>query len=51
MPAKANLVWETLRLTPALDQTRFPAEGRLLAPPAPGVTLGASQPLFPRIER
>ncbi len=51
MPAKAKLVWETLRLTPGLEQTRFPAEGRLLPPAAPGVTLGASQPLFPRIER
>ena len=30
MPAKAKFVWETLRLTPGLDQTRFPAEGRLL---------------------
>ncbi len=51
MPAKAKLVWETLRLSPGLDQARFPAEGRLLPPPTPGVTLGASQPLFPRIER
>jgi methionyl-tRNA synthetase len=51
MPAKAQLVWETLGLSPRLDQARFPAEGRLLPPPTPGVTLGASQPLFPRIER
>jgi methionyl-tRNA synthetase len=51
MPAKARMVWETLRLTPALEQARFPAEGALLPPPPTGTVLGESQPLFPRIER
>ena len=51
MPAKARLVWETLRLTPALEQSRFPKPGELLPPPPVGTSLGASQPLFPRIER
>jgi len=51
MPSKARLVWETLRLSPALEAVRFPADGALLPPPPTGVTLGASQPLFPRIER
>jgi methionyl-tRNA synthetase len=51
MPAKAKLVWETLRLVPAIDAARLPADGaRLHAPPA-GVALGPSMPLFPRIER
>jgi len=51
MPAKARVVWETLRLTPALEQARFPADGALLPPPPTGTVLGESQPLFPRIER
>jgi methionyl-tRNA synthetase len=51
MPAKAAVVWETLRLSPALDRARFPEGGALLAPPPTGVELGPSQPLFPRIEQ
>jgi methionyl-tRNA synthetase len=51
MPAKARLVWETLRITPPLEQARFPKPGELLPPPPVGISLGASQPLFPRIER
>jgi methionyl-tRNA synthetase len=51
MPTKAKLVWETLRLSPALDAARLPAEGALLPPPPAGVPLGPSTPLFPRIER
>jgi methionyl-tRNA synthetase len=51
MPAKARMVWETLRLTPSLEQARFPADGALLPPPPTGTALGESQPLFPRIER
>jgi methionyl-tRNA synthetase len=51
MPAKARLVWETLRLSPAIEEARFPADGALLPPPPLGIALGASQPLFPRIER
>jgi len=51
MPAKAALVWETLRLTPSLGETRFPADGGLLPPPPTGVALGESKPLFPRIEK
>ncbi|MGH7682501.1 MAG: class I tRNA ligase family protein, partial [Candidatus Eiseniibacteriota bacterium] len=51
MPAKAKTVWDTLRLTPALEAARFPAPGALLAPPPTGTALGESQPLFPRIER
>ncbi len=51
MPAKARLVWETLRLTPSIDEVRFPAAGGVMPAPAAGVTVGESQPLFPRIER
>ncbi|HYJ32628.1 MAG TPA: methionine--tRNA ligase [Candidatus Binatia bacterium] len=51
MPSRARLVWQTLRLTPALEAARFPAEGALLPPPPTGVALGASEPLFPRIDR
>ena len=51
MPAKARLVWETLRLAPSIEAARFPAEGALLPPPPSGVALGESQPLFPRIEK
>jgi methionyl-tRNA synthetase len=51
MPAKARMVWETLRLSPALEQTRFPADGALLPPPPKDTVLGESQQLFPRIER
>lgn len=51
MPAKARVVWETLRLTPALEAARFPAQGAFLPPPPTGTALGESQPLFPRIER
>ncbi len=50
MPAKARLVWETLRLSPGIEAARFPQEGAILPPPPAGVALGASQPLFPRIE-
>jgi methionyl-tRNA synthetase len=51
MPAKARLVWETLRLKPALEEARFPADGALLPAPPTGIVLGESQPLFPRIEK
>ena len=51
MPSKAAHVWETLRLTPALTEARFPADGVLLPSPPVGVQLGESKPLFPRIER
>ena len=51
MPSKARLVWETLRLSPAIESARFPAGGALLPPPPSGVALGESQPLFPRIEK
>ncbi len=50
-PSKARLVWETLRLSPAIETARFPADGALLPPPPSGVALGESQPLFPRIEK
>ena len=50
MPSKASFVWETLRLTPAIGEARFPASGRALSPPPTGVVLGESKPLFPRIE-
>lgn len=51
MPSTARLVWETLRLSPAIETVRFPADDALLAPPPAGVALGESQPLFPRIEK
>jgi len=51
MPAKARLVWETLRLTPAIEEARFPAEGSLLPPPPGDTALGESKPLFPRIDK
>ena len=51
MPAKAREVWETLRLTPSIDAVRLPKAGALLPTPAPSEPLGASKPLFPRIER
>ena len=51
MPSKARLVWETLRLSPAIETVRLPADGALLPPPPAGVALGESQPLFPRIEK
>ncbi|HEY7727683.1 MAG TPA: class I tRNA ligase family protein, partial [Candidatus Eisenbacteria bacterium] len=51
MPAKAKVVWDTLRLSPGIDAARLPAEGALLAPPPAGLPLGPSTPLFPRIER
>jgi len=51
MPAKAREVWETLRLTPAIEAVRLPKPGSLLPPPASPEPLGASKPLFPRIER
>ncbi|HEX7077141.1 MAG TPA: methionine--tRNA ligase [Candidatus Eisenbacteria bacterium] len=51
MPAKAALVWETLRLAPDLGAARFPKEGALLPPPPADTVLGESKPLFPRIER
>jgi methionyl-tRNA synthetase len=51
MPAKARLVWETLRLSPGFDAARLPREGTLLPPTPAGTPLGPSTPLFPRIER
>ena len=51
MPAKAREVWETLRLEPALSDVRLPAAGALLPCPAGAEPIGASKPLFPRIER
>jgi len=51
MPAKAREVWETLRLSPAMEAVRLPEPGTLLPSPASSETLGASKPLFPRIER
>ncbi|HTM00056.1 MAG TPA: class I tRNA ligase family protein, partial [Candidatus Omnitrophota bacterium] len=51
MPSRARLLWQTLRLAPVLEEARFPAEGALLPPPPTGVVLGASEPLFPRIDR
>jgi len=50
MPSKARLVWETLRLSPAIEAARFPAVDALLPPPPLDTALGESQPLFPRIE-
>jgi methionyl-tRNA synthetase len=51
MPAKAGEVWETLRLKPAMADVRLPAAGALLPSPASAEPIGASKPLFPRIER
>jgi len=51
MPAKAREVWETLRLTPAIEKVRLPKAGALLPCPESAVPIGASKPLFPRIER
>ena len=51
MPAKAREVWETLRLKPAISEVRLPAPGALLPSPASSEPIGASKPLFPRIER
>ena len=51
MPAKAREVWETLRLTPGIQDVRLPAVGALLPCPASGEPIGGSKPLFPRIER
>ena len=51
MPAKAREVWETLRLKPAISEVRLPAAGALLSSPASAEPIGASRPLFPRIER
>jgi len=51
MPAKAREVWETLRLSPAMEAVRLPKAGTLLPSPASAEPLGASKPLFPRIER
>ena len=51
MPAKAREVWETLRLSPAMEAVRLPKAGTLLPSPVSSETLGASKPLFPRIER
>jgi methionyl-tRNA synthetase len=51
MPAKAREVWETLRLSPAIDAVRLPKAGALLPAPSSQEPLGASKPLFPRIER
>jgi methionyl-tRNA synthetase len=51
MPVKAGVVWETLRLPPALGDARWPSDGTLLQPPPVGTPFGESKPLFPRIER
>ena len=51
MPAKAGEVWETLRLTPGIEKARLPRAGALLPSPAQAEPIGASKPLFPRIER
>jgi methionyl-tRNA synthetase len=51
MPAKAREVWETLRLRPAMEAVRLPQAGALLPCPASAESIGASKPLFPRIER
>ena len=51
MPAKAQEVWETLRLTPAIEKVRLPAADALLPSPGGAEAIGASKPLFPRIER
>jgi methionyl-tRNA synthetase len=51
MPAKAREVWETLRLSPSIDAVRLPKAGSLLPSPSSPEPLGASKPLFPRIER
>jgi len=48
---KAREVWETLRLTPAIEKARLPAAGALLPSPASPEPIGQSKPLFPRIER
>jgi methionyl-tRNA synthetase len=51
MPAKAGEVWDTLRLTPSVGKARLPKAGALLPRPSSAEPLGASKPLFPRIER
>ena len=51
MPAKAREVWETLRLTPSMEKVRLPVAGALLPSPETSEAIGASKPLFPRIER
>ncbi len=51
MPAKAREVWDTLRLRSAIEEARLPSRGTLLPGSASGEPLGASKPLFPRIER
>ena len=51
MPAKAREVWETLRSSPRMEGVRLPKAGALLPSPAPAEPIGASKPLFPRIER
>ena len=51
MPSKAREVWETLKLKPAIAEARFPASGTLLPCPSSSEAIGASKPLFPRIER
>jgi len=51
MPAKAGEVWEALRAQPSLAEARLPAPGSLLARTPSAEPLGASKPLFPRIER
>jgi methionyl-tRNA synthetase len=53
MPSKAGEVWETLKLAPSIVKVRLPERGALLPAPVPadGGAIGASKPLFPRIER
>jgi methionyl-tRNA synthetase len=51
MPSKAREVWETLRFKPAIEKVRLPATAPLLDFQASAEAIGASKPLFPRIER
>jgi len=51
MPTKAREVWETLRLEPAIERAWLPQAGSLLPAPSSTEAIGASKPLFPRIER
>jgi methionyl-tRNA synthetase len=50
MPVKAEEVWTTLRARPPIAEARLPAEGSLLTSGRGEEPLGASKPLFPRIE-
>jgi len=51
MPTKAREVWDTLRAVPAIEKARF-SDAKPLLPELPTKEpIGASKPLFPRIER